>query len=55
MRQDSDGAWKVIDIYLEGTISQLAARRSEFVSVLQRDGADGLVELIERRTAALRG
>jgi phospholipid transport system substrate-binding protein len=55
MRQDGDGTWKVIDVYLDGTISQLATRRSEFVSVLQRDGADGLVELIERRTAALRG
>jgi phospholipid transport system substrate-binding protein len=55
MRQDSDGAWKAIDVYLDGTISQLAARRSEFVSVLQRSGADGLVQLIERRAAALRG
>jgi phospholipid transport system substrate-binding protein len=54
MRQDAAGAWKVIDVYLSGTVSELAARRSEFVSVLQRDGADGLVQLIERRTAALR-
>lgn len=55
MRQDDVGAWKVIDVYLDGTISQLAARRSEFVSVLQRSGPEGLVELIERRAAALRG
>lgn len=54
MRPDSAGAWKVIDVYLDGTISQLAARRSEFVSVLQRNGAEGLVQLLERRTAALR-
>jgi phospholipid transport system substrate-binding protein len=54
MRSDGAGAWKVIDVYLDGTISQLAARRSEFVAVLQRNGADGLVQLIERRTAALR-
>jgi phospholipid transport system substrate-binding protein len=54
MRPDPAGAWKIIDVYLEGTISQLAARRSEFVAVLQRSGANGLVELIERRAAALR-
>jgi phospholipid transport system substrate-binding protein len=54
MRQDPAGAWKVIDVYLSGTVSELAARRSEFVSVLQRSGADGLLQLIERRTAALR-
>jgi phospholipid transport system substrate-binding protein len=54
MRQDSDGSWKVIDVYLSGTVSELAARRSEFASVLQSKGADGLVQLIEQRTAALR-
>ena len=53
MRQDAAGAWKVIDVYLSGTISELATRRSEFAAVLQRDGADGLVHLLEQRTAAL--
>jgi phospholipid transport system substrate-binding protein len=54
LRQAGDGAWKVIDVYLSGTVSELAARRSEFVAVLQRAGADGLVQMIEQRTAALR-
>ena len=54
LKQDASGAWKVIDVYLSGTVSELAARRSEFVSVLQRNGAEGLVQLIEQRTAALR-
>jgi phospholipid transport system substrate-binding protein len=54
MKQQAGGAWKVIDVYLSGTVSELAARRSEFVSVLQRSGAEGLVQLIEQRTAALR-
>ena len=54
MRQEGGGAWKVIDVYLSGAVSELAARRSEFIAVLQRNGADGLVQLIEQRTAALR-
>lgn len=54
MREEGDGSWKVIDVYLDGTISQLAARRSEFIAVLQRSGADGLVRMIEQRTARLR-
>jgi phospholipid transport system substrate-binding protein len=54
MRQDGAGGWKVVDVYLSGTISELATRRSEFVAVLQRAGADGLVRMIEQRTAALR-
>jgi phospholipid transport system substrate-binding protein len=54
MRQDGAGPWKVIDVYLSGTISELATRRSEFASVLQRNGAEGLVQMLEQRTAALR-
>jgi phospholipid transport system substrate-binding protein len=53
MRQEGAG-WKVIDVYLSGTISELATRRSEFVAVLQRSGAEGLVRLIEEKSAALR-
>jgi phospholipid transport system substrate-binding protein len=54
VHQDNAGSWRVIDVYLSGTISELATRRSEFAAVLQRDGADGLVRMIEQRTAALR-
>ena len=54
LHQDAAGAWKIIDVYLNGTVSELATRRSEFVSVLQRAGAEGLVREIEQRTAALR-
>ena len=51
MRKGPDGTWKIIDVYLDGTVSQLASHRSEFVAVLQRDGADGLVRLLETRAA----
>ena len=54
LRQNGAGAWKIIDVYLSGTISELATRRSEFSAVLQRGGADALVQLIEQRSAALR-
>ena len=51
MRRGPDGNWKIIDVYLSGTVSELASRRSEFGAVLQRDGADGLVHLLEQRAA----
>jgi phospholipid transport system substrate-binding protein len=54
MRQGGGGSWQVIDVYLSGTISELATRRSEFAGVLQTSGADGLIKLLEDRTAALR-
>jgi phospholipid transport system substrate-binding protein len=54
MRRDGSGAWQAIDVFLSGTISELATRRSEFVAVLGREGAEGLVRLLEKRVAALR-
>jgi phospholipid transport system substrate-binding protein len=53
-RQDAAGSWKAIDVYLSGTVSELATRRSEFSAVLQRGGADALLKMIEQRSAALR-
>ena len=52
MRQDQ-GAWRVGDIYLSGTISQLATLRSQFASVLERDGADGLIASLNRKAETL--
>jgi phospholipid transport system substrate-binding protein len=55
MRQsDGGGPWQAIDVYLSGTISELATRRADFVAVLQRSGMDGLLQLLETRTADLR-
>ncbi len=45
--------WKVIDVFLSGTISQLANYRSEFSATLRTKGADGLVQLINDKVAAL--
>ncbi|MEI6558389.1 MAG: ABC transporter substrate-binding protein [Rhodospirillaceae bacterium] len=47
------GSLRIIDVFLNGTISELAARRSEFASVLTRDGAKGLYEMLEKRIKAL--
>jgi phospholipid transport system substrate-binding protein len=46
-------AWRVIDIYLDGSISQLAVRRSEFRSVLSRSGPEGLVQLLDEKAKRL--
>ena len=37
------GAWKIVDVYLTGTISELATRRAEFASILDSGGAAALV------------
>jgi phospholipid transport system substrate-binding protein len=44
---------KVIDVYLNGTISDLATRRYEFASLIAAGGADGLVKRLHERTQTL--
>jgi phospholipid transport system substrate-binding protein len=45
--------WQISDVYLDGTISQLAVHRSEFNSVLRREGVDGLVMALNRKVDLL--
>lgn len=42
-----DGEWQVIDVYLDGTVSELALRRSEYSSALKREGFEQLLASIE--------
>ena len=48
-----DGKWKVIDVFLDGTVSELALRRSEFVSIVQRDDIDALIVALDAKIAKL--
>jgi len=51
--RETDGAWLVVDVYAEGTISELARRRSEFASVLSRHGAEGLAARLVAKAQTL--
>jgi phospholipid transport system substrate-binding protein len=51
----SEGRWRVVDIYLDGTVSELATRRAEFTTLLREGGAERLVAELRRRTGALLG
>ena len=46
---------RVVDIYLNGTISDLATRRDEFASIIAAGGADGLIKRLHERTETLLG
>ncbi|MFN0043414.1 MAG: ABC transporter substrate-binding protein [Alphaproteobacteria bacterium] len=45
--------WRIVDVYLDGTASEVVRRRSEFSSVLSRQGIDGLIRMIDQRIEAL--
>jgi phospholipid transport system substrate-binding protein len=54
MRQNQ-GSSQISDVYLDGSISQVAVQRSEFNSVLRREGVDGLVMALNRKVDLLGG
>ena len=54
MRRNGDG-WLISDVYLDGAISEVATRRSEFAAILRNDGIDGLVAALNRKADMLTG
>src|SRR6516162_4621807 len=52
MRQEA-GTWQIADIYVDGTISEVATRRSEFGAILRSQGIDGLIEALNRKADVL--
>ena len=54
MRRDGD-SWLISDIYLDGAISEVATRRSEFAAILRTDGVDGLIAALNRKADMLTG
>ena len=54
MRQEG-GGWLISDIYLDGTISEIATRRSEFAAIVRSQGVDGLIAALNRKADMLTG
>jgi phospholipid transport system substrate-binding protein len=47
------GAWRIVDVLLDGGISELAVRRSEYRSILNTNGIEGLVATLNRKAGDL--
>ena len=54
MRRNGD-SWLISDIYLDGAISEVATRRSEFATILRNEGIDGLIAALNRKADILTG
>lgn len=52
--RQQDGAWKIIDVYLKGTVSELALRRSDFTATLDREGFPALMTNLDGKIDDLR-
>jgi phospholipid transport system substrate-binding protein len=51
--EKNDGPWQVIDILLDGSVSQLALRRSDFSAVFNSGGAPALIAHLDALTDKL--
>jgi phospholipid transport system substrate-binding protein len=54
MRRNGQG-WLISDIYLDGAVSEVATRRSEFAAILKTEGIDGLIAALNRKADLLTG
>jgi hypothetical protein len=52
MRRNGE-SWLISDIYLDGAISEVATRRSEFAAILKSQGIDGLIAALNRKADIL--
>ena len=53
LMRGSGDTWRIVDVYLTGTISELATRRSEFSAILNSGGPNALIESLRRQTEKL--
>lgn len=53
LMRNNGGVWQIADVYLDGTISELATRRSEFASILRTGGINGLIQALNTKANTL--
>ena len=49
------GGWKVVDVLADGSISQVAVQRSDFRRLVERGGAQALIQSLNQKTSDLSG
>ncbi|MBL6934699.1 MAG: ABC transporter substrate-binding protein [Alphaproteobacteria bacterium] len=52
--REFDGQWQVIDIFLKGTFSELATRKSEYSSLIRDGGFPKLIARMKEKTETIR-
>lgn len=52
---NAGGAWKVVDVLLDGSISRVAVQRSDFRATFSSGGAQALITLLRNKTSELSG
>lgn len=54
VRKDKKGVYRIADVYLDASISELATRRSDFSAVIRRDGLSALITMLQNKAKAMK-
>lgn len=49
-----DNGWRVVDVYLAGKYSEVATKRAEYTSIIERDGFPALMKQLKGKIANLK-
>jgi len=49
--RDMDGSPRIVDVFYDGTVSELAMRRSEYSALLKKGGIQALLDALEKKIA----
>ncbi len=49
MRKDEQGNWRAIDIFFESRVSELSTKRSEYTSILGKEGISGFLTALQKK------
>lgn len=52
LRSTPEG-WRIVDVFLNGTVSELALRRAQYTAVIEREGFPALLEALDKKIADL--
>jgi len=55
LRKDEKGRLRIVDVFLDASISELATRRSEFGAIIKREGWPALISSLEEKTRKMGG
>lgn len=50
---ETEGGWKIVDVFYRGTISELANQRAQYLTVLSASGYDGLLHKLDEKVKNL--
>ncbi len=53
LRETDQGEWQIIDVYFNGTVSEIALKRAEYSDILKRESFTKLVEVVDEKIAEL--